>query len=111
MPTLFISLLSLLVLAVGAEGKANDADAERDSASNNELKFLKDWPKELREDSMRRKRDMSHYRQRVVGGVIAEENKFPWVVYFHAISKKRKNGSEEFGSVTNFCGGSLVHPR
>ena len=42
---------------------------------------------------------------RVAGGIKAEEHQFPWVVYFHAIAK-RKNGI-----ITNFCGGSLVHPR
>eukprot|EP00794_Sanderia_malayensis_P000254 gene254-874_t len=59
----------------------------------------------------RSRRSIFKLRERVVGGVAAKENKFPWVVYFHAISKKRKNGSEDFGSITNFCGGSLIHPR
>ncbi len=81
---------------------------------NNER--TQNWPRHF--DGLKRfilrnrhKRAIFKLRERVVGGIAATENKFPWVVYFHAISKKRKNGSEEFGSVTNFCGGSLIHPR
>ena len=59
----------------------------------------------------RNRRGIAELSERVVGGLAAEENKFPWIVYFHAISKKKRNGSDEYGSVTNFCGGSLIHPR
>ena len=72
----------------------------------NEMHSIKD-----RVSKNRFKRTVAELSQRVVGGIAAEENKFPWIVYFHAISKKRRNGSDEYGSVTNFCGGSLIHSR
>ena len=70
------------------------------------MQAISDWV-----SKNRNKRSMADLSERVVGGIAAEENKFPWIVYFHAISKKRRNGSDEYGSVTNFCGGSLIHPR
>ena len=73
----------------------------------NKMQSIKDWLAKNRS-----KRNLQELiSERVVGGLAAEENKFPWIVYFHAISKKRRNGSDEYGSVTNFCGGSLIHPR
>lgn len=73
-----------------------------------EEKSVRDWVAKNR----RSKRSITtKLSERVVGGIAAEENKFPWIVYFHAISKKKRNGSDEYGSVTNFCGGSLIHPR
>ena len=79
-------------------------------------KFLYGMPNKLHSigewlSKNRNRRGISEASERVVGGLAAEENKFPWIVYFHAISKKRRNGSDEYGSVTNFCGGSLIHPR
>ena len=43
--------------------------------------------------------------ERIVGGKLAREQQFPWVVYFHAIAKSRN------GTTSNFCGGTLIHPR
>ena len=73
----------------------------------NKMHSIEDWLAKNRN-----KRNIKEFMsERVVGGLAAEENKFPWIVYFHAISKKRRNGSDDYGSVTNFCGGSLIHPR
>ncbi len=97
----FISILYLFIFFASSSTEQNS----HQKWPSNPARFG-EWISKLRS-----KREVLKNSQRVVGGIAAKENKFPWVVYFHAISKKRKNGSEDYGSVTNFCGGSLIHPR